>query len=78
MTNLPLLIGPYQIIAIVSVILLLFFTALFLIGKHEKGLIYFIWLIVLIFLPVIGPIAYLLKYFAGSNRMSSQTMDTTE
>ncbi len=67
MILLPLLISSYHIIAILGVFLILLFISLFMIGKHEKGLTYFIWLIVLVCLPIIGPIAYLLKYFVSQN-----------
>lgn len=78
MSNLILFIGPFEIIAGLTVILILFLIALFLVGKYERGLIYFIWLFVLILLPVIGPIAYLLKYFAATKGTSSRPIRAIE
>ncbi len=75
MINLPLLIGPYHIITFVSVLLLLLLTSLYFIGKHEKGLIYFLWLIVIVFLPVIGPVAYLLKHLSRPKYSSDPALD---
>lgn len=64
--NLPLIIGPYHILGIAGSFLLLLLISLYLIGKQEKGLIYFLWLLVIVFMPVIGPLAYLLKYVTNS------------
>lgn len=65
--NLPLIIGPYHILGIVGSFLLLLLVSLYLIGRQEKGLIYFLWLLVVVLMPVIGPVAYLLKYYAARN-----------
>jgi|GEM_PF-2083663 len=55
------IIGPYKIIAFSIIFIIQFGFALYLIGKFEKGLNYFLWLLVLILLPFIGTFAYFMK-----------------
>ena len=75
MTALPLFIKATYLLAILGAYLIFLLTMLYLIGKHEKGLIYFLWFLVIIFLPVIGPIAYLLKHFSKTNSSADPALD---
>jgi len=61
MINFLGIIGPITIITFGIVFLIQFVFALFLISKYEKSWNYFIWLLVIIFLPIIGSLAYFMK-----------------
>lgn len=69
MESFPLLIGPYHILGFIGTYLVLLISTLYLIGKYEKRWIYFIWLITLIVIPILGSIAYLLKHFTTKPRL---------
>ena len=71
MTLIALAITPFHIVGALVLFLVLFLTALFLLGKQEKGTSYFIWLIIILIFPIAGPLAYLLKDFAGSPQTGS-------
>lgn len=62
MNSIPLMIGPFEIITTLAIVISLFFSSLFLISKYEKGKTYFIWLLLIIFLPIIGSLCYLIKH----------------
>ena len=70
MNNILLIITPYDIIGMISLYLILLISAFYLIGKYEKGWIYFAWLITIVMLPVLGPLAYFLKYLANKPKMT--------
>lgn len=65
MANIPFFIGPFEIITVLVIYLVFVFTALYFIGKREKGLSYFLWLLVILCFPFIGPMAYFFKYFVN-------------
>ena len=71
MTLIALAITPFHIVGALVLFLVLFLTALFLLGKQEKGTSYFFWLIIILIFPIAGPLAYILKYFAGSPQTGS-------
>jgi uncharacterized membrane protein len=62
MNLLPLMIGPFEIITTLAIVISLFFSSLFLISKYERGKTYFIWLLLIIFLPILGSLSYLIKH----------------
>ena len=64
MPILPFVDTPYLIVGTLGLILILFLISLYLVGKHEKGTTYFVWLLLILFFPVVGPIAYFFKHFA--------------
>lgn len=70
MNNL-LVIRPYEIVTFISLIVLLFLLSLFLIAKHEKGSNYFIWLLIIVFIPVIGSVAYVIKWITGKTQQQA-------
>lgn len=55
------IIGPFKIITFSIIFIIQFAFALYLIGKYEKGINYFLWLLVIILLPFIGSFAYFMK-----------------
>ncbi|UMB60414.1 hypothetical protein MHL31_15185 [Lutibacter sp. A80] len=65
MNSILLMIGPFEIIAVLAVIVSLFFSSLYLVSRHEKGRNYFIWLLLIIFLPILGSVCYLVKHLAN-------------
>jgi hypothetical protein len=65
MNSIPLMIGPFEIITTLTIILSLFFSSLFLVSKYEKGNTYFIWLLLIIFLPILGSLCYLVKHLTN-------------
>lgn len=65
MSNLFLVISPIEIVVAIAVLLLMFVAALFLSAKREKGWKFFVWFLIILFLPVIGPISYLIYYAAN-------------
>lgn len=55
------IIGPYHIIAYSIIYLIQLGFAFYLIGKFERSWNYFIWLLVIIFIPFLGTLAYFVK-----------------
>ena len=74
MNSIPLMIGPFEIITTLTVVLSLFFSSLFLVSKNEKGKTYFIWLLLIIFLPILGSLCYLIKHL--TNLPSNKTIES--
>lgn len=72
MLILPFVVTPFLIVGIVGLILILFVISIYLIGKHEKGSPYFIWLLLLLLFPVVGPLVYIFKHFT-QKRESEKT-----
>lgn len=65
MTIIPFVIAPFIILGAVAIVFILLLTSLYLVAKHEKGTPFILWLLVIIFFPAVGPIAYLIKHFAN-------------
>lgn len=72
MNSMLLIIGPFEIIAVLAVIVSLFFSSLYLVSRHEKGRNYFIWLFLIIFLPILGSICYWVKLLANLPNKKSE------
>ena len=54
-------IGPFTILTFGFIYLLQLGFAIYLVGKYENSWKYFLWLAILIFLPVIGTFSYFMK-----------------
>jgi len=65
-----LMIWPYQILIFLGIVVALFFVSLFLIFKKEKEANFLVWLLLIVLLPVIGSVAYILKYFTTKNSVA--------
>ncbi|ADF54025.1 hypothetical protein ZPR_3715 [Zunongwangia profunda SM-A87] len=58
-----LMIWPYQIVLFIVAILGLFLLAFTLLMRKEKKLNFFLWLILIIVIPIFGPLTYIANYF---------------
>ena len=56
------IIGPWGLIAVITIYLLISLPALFLVLKYEKSFNLFLWLLIILFIPFIGSALYLLRY----------------
>lgn len=54
-------IGPIKIISFLIIYILQLAFALYLVGKYEKGVTYFIWVFLILFIPFIGNLTYFIK-----------------
>ena len=69
MNQLPLAITPTEIITFLFLTILLYVVSLFLTAKTVKGWRFFVWLLVIIFFPIVGPISYLIYHFANMKKI---------
>lgn len=69
MTYLPLLITPLEIVIFTALTVVLYAISLFLMSKHVKGWRFFVWLLIIIFMPIIGSVSYIIYYLV--NRVST-------
>lgn len=55
------IIGPFKILTFSLIYLLQLGFAIYLVGKYENNWKFFLWLVILIFLPFIGTFSYFMK-----------------
>ena len=67
MTYLPLAISPTEIVVFLSLTIVLYVISLFLMSKTMKSWKFFVWLLIIIFIPFIGSISYLIYHLANMN-----------
>lgn len=58
-----LMISAYQIIILLSILLVIFVSALVLASKNETRFHFLIWAAIIIFIPFVGAVSYLIKHF---------------
>ncbi|WP_411766339.1 PLDc N-terminal domain-containing protein [Winogradskyella sp. A3E31] len=63
-----LFIGPYHIIAFVVLSLISFITSFILISKNENGIKFLVWAALILFMPIVGPLCYLINHFLYKNQ----------
>lgn len=61
------LLTPYHMLGLGVLYAALTLYSIYLLFKNEKPLHYFIWMLVIIFMPFIGSGLYLLKHFINKN-----------
>jgi hypothetical protein len=61
------IIGPIGIIVLLSIYFLLTITALYFVVKNEKSLFLFFWIILILFIPLLGSIIYIGKHYLEKN-----------
>lgn len=61
--NHSLMIYPYQIIILLSILFVIFMSALVLASKNETRFHFLIWAAIIIFIPFFGAVSYLIKHF---------------
>lgn len=69
MNSISAILTPYHILVFWIIDLILIGTALFVILKTEKGLIKTSWILLTIFLPIIGPVIYLIIHSSKNKRV---------
>ncbi len=57
------IIGPTGVMALSIVYVLITLTALYFVIKNEKSTSLFIWILLILFFPVVGGFIYLAKHF---------------
>lgn len=57
-------ISPVEIVTYATLILMLYIISVFLASKKEKGLRLFIWLLLILLLPILGPLTYIINFIA--------------
>ena len=62
------IINPSDIIAVTVIYLLITIIALYLILKNEKNYSIFLWILLSLFLPLIGSLLYIGKFFLQKNK----------
>lgn len=62
MAHIPLMISTTGIVFFLSIFVILFFFSLILLARHEKGLFFLGWILIIIFIPIVGSLAYLVYY----------------
>jgi len=68
MSIIPLTITPTEIILSLSFTIVLYVVSLFLASKKIKGWRFFIWVFIIIYIPIIGSITYLIYHLANMKR----------
>lgn len=68
--NMMLFISPIQIFAFLIILLLLIVLSLILASKEEKSFHFLIWSAIIIFLPFVGSLSYLLKYYSSKQKLA--------
>lgn len=63
------ILSPTGLVLLIIVYLLVLISSLFFVFKNENGLIMFIWLIAILFFPLIGGLIYLFKYFITQRKV---------
>jgi hypothetical protein len=58
----PLLISPLEIFLAAVLVLVFFVAALVLMVRKETGTAFFLWFVLVLFMPVFGPICYLIYF----------------
>lgn len=59
------LLSKSEIIIVMLLYLVLPLSALFIMYKKERSFMFFKWVLIIVFLPVFGPLLYYLKVFAN-------------
>ncbi|PJX20210.1 hypothetical protein CAP47_11815 [Psychroflexus sp. S27] len=62
------LIGPFTILSIGIIYFAALVTSLYFVFKSEKGFMAFLWTLFIIFVPFIGSLVYIFKYFVQKNK----------
>lgn len=60
--------APVALSMFLAVVCLLIY-ALALVGKEERNLNLIVWIVVLIFVPIVGSLAYILKYYMSKREV---------
>ena len=71
MSTLPILISPIQIVVFFSFIIVLHVAALFLASNSLKGERFFMWLFIIVMIPILGPVLYFIVHLANMNENKS-------
>ena len=69
--NFLLLLYPIQIIVFITLNVLLVITSLVLAAKNEIRFHFLIWTLLIVFLPLLGGISYLIKYYTLNTKTNN-------
>ena len=69
--NFLLLLYPIQIIVFITLNVLLVITSLVLAAKNEIRFNFLIWTLLIVFIPFIGSISYLIKYYTLNTKTNN-------
>jgi len=61
------ILGPFGRLTLITIYFLVLITSIYLILKKEKSYRQIIWLLISLFIPLIGGIIYIIKYFIEKN-----------
>jgi len=65
------MISPIQIILFLSLLIVLVITTLVLASKNEIRFNFLIWALLIVFIPFIGSISYLIKYYTLNTKTNN-------
>jgi len=71
MKTIFLMIYPIQIVLFLVVLISIAIYSLVLASKKEKNMNFLIWVLLIIFLPFIGGISYMIKYYTANKNSVS-------
>lgn len=66
--NYFLMLWPFQILTFLGLTVVLFLFSFSLIMRREKGADFFLWLLFIILIPILGSITYIMKYLTIDKR----------
>ena len=73
--NIYLMVSPIQIVAFVIILAALVITSLVIASKNETNFNFLIWALIIIFIPFIGGISYLIKFYTTHNRSANKLIN---
>jgi len=62
------MVSPLQIVAFIIILASLVVSSLVLASKNETKFNFLIWALIIIFIPFVGGISYLIKFYTTQNR----------